>query len=167
MHHSAKKGAPPPAPKHAYKIMEHSKVLKFSWNSFWWFPKLVEETLILLLETHLGRGWVVSISAILSLVKAFLDTRFLSQKSPWKKSSWTKVSLDKSLLGQKSFWTKVSLDKSLLGQKSPWTKSPWTKVSLDKSLLRQKSSWKIVPQTFVSLGKGLNKIEIDKYLNTL
>merc|ERR1711873_863 len=49
-------------------------------------------------------------------------------------STWTIVSLDKSLLGQKSPWTIVSLDNCLLGQMSPWTivflgqKSPWTIV---------------------------------------
>ena len=36
-------------------------------------------------------------------------------------STWTIVSLDKSLLGQKSPWTIVSLDNCLLGQMSPWT----------------------------------------------
>ena len=52
---------------------------------------------------------------------------------------------------QLSPWTKVSLDKSLLGQKSPWTKSPWTKVSLDKSLLGKLSLRHLSPWAKVSL----------------
>ena len=73
-------------------------------------------------------------------------------------SPWTKVSLDKSLLGQKSLgqtslgqkspWTKVSLDKS------PLDKQPLDNTRLDKSLLEQKSTWTKVPSDKSLLGQS-------------
>ena len=59
--------------------------------------------------------------------------------------TWTKVSLDNSLLGLMSPWTNVSVDNCpldhftstdyllgqlFLGQLSPWTTVPWTNVAI-------------------------------------
>ena len=80
-----------------------------------------------------------------SWTKVSSDISLLGQKSPWTKYfPWTK--LDKSLLGKKSPWTKGSLDKCIL-----WQKSTWIKVLLDNCPIGQMSPWTMCTWTKVSL----------------
>ena len=60
-------------------------------------------------------------------------------------SPWTKVSLDKSLIGQLSPWTKVTL-----GLSSPWTKVSLANCHLGQKFLGQLSPWTIAPWTVVA-----------------
>ena len=70
----------------------------------------------------------------------WLDSKGILKNLPFwktcrmKKIIWTVINFSNLHLGQKSPWTKVSMDKSLLGLKSleqgcPWTTDPWTNVA--------------------------------------